>query len=160
MATWFECRVKYDKLMPETGLQKTVTEPYMVEALSFTEAEARITEEMKPYISGEFVVSAVKKVKLDEMFFDETGDKWYKAKINMITIDEKKGVEKKISFYNFVQAAEFKDALNNLLEGMKGTLGDYEIASITETTLLDVFPVDLSQTLADKAAKAEAQSQK
>ena len=106
MATWFECKVKYDKLS-ENGQQKTVTEPYLVDALSFTEAEARITEEITPYISGEFKVTAVKRTNTAEIFWDENGDRWYRVKVNFITIDEKTAVEKKTA--NFRQTlAEIK----------------------------------------------------
>lgn len=138
MANWFECKVRYDKML-ETGIQKMVTEPYLVDALSFTEAEARIIEEITPFISGDFTVSAVKRTNFSEIFWDETGDKWYKVKTNFITIDEKSGVEKKTASYILVQASEFKVALDNFMEGMKGTLADFEIASITETPLMDVY---------------------
>ena len=126
-----------------------MSESYLVDALSFTEAEARIIEEMQVYISGEFKVDSVKRVRMSEIFFDEDGDKWYKAKVNFITIDERKGVEKRTSCYMYVQASEFAKALQNLMEGMKGTMSDFEIASITETMILDVFKEDLS------GAKAE-----
>lgn len=144
MANWFECKVKYVRLL-ETGMQKAVNEPYLVDALSFTEAESRITEEMAPFISGEFTVSAVKREKLSEVFFDETGDKWYKVKYNIITVDEKTAVEKKTSVTTLVQAANFQAALDNFMEGMKGTMADFEIASIIETPLMDVFPVKLGE---------------
>lgn len=120
-------------------MQKTVSEPYMVDALSFTEAESRILEEMRPFISGEFTVANIKRVKISELFFDESGDRWYKCKVNFITLDEKSGVEKRTASYMMVQAADFKTALENLLKGMKGTMADYEIASITETLIMDVF---------------------
>ncbi len=139
MDSWFECKIRYDKEV-ENGLQKTVTEPYMVDALSFTEAESRIIEEMRSSISGEFSVSDIKRVKLRELFFDESGDKWYKCKINIITFDEKSSVEKRTGSYIMVQAADFKTALENLLKGMKGSMEDYEIASINETPIMDVFP--------------------
>lgn len=142
MANWFECKVRYAKML-ETGMQKTVTEPYLVDALSFTEAEARITEEMAPFISGDFTVSAVKREKLSEVFYDETGDKWYKVKYNIITVDEKTAVEKKTSVTTLVQASDFQKALDNFMDGMKGTMADFEIAAITETPLMDVFPVKL-----------------
>ncbi len=142
MANWFECKVRYAKML-ETGMQKTVTEPYLVDALSFTEAEARITEEMAPFISGDFTVSAVKREKLSEVFYDETGDKWYKVKYNIITVDEKTAVEKKTSVMTLVQASDFQKALDNFMDGMKGTMADFEIAAITETPLMDVFPVKL-----------------
>lgn len=153
MATYFETKVKYDRTL-ETGAQKTVTEPYLVDALSFTEAEARITEEMLPFVNGgEFAVTAVKKVKLDDIFFHEGGDRWYKVKINMITIDEKTAAEKKTASNSLVQASSFKEALEVFLQGMSGILFDYEIAAITETPLMDVFTANLSETKADKEAK-------
>ena len=142
MANWFECKVKYVRML-ETGMQKAVNEPYLVDALSFTEAESRITEEMAPFISGEFTVSAVKREKLSEVFYDETGDKWYKVKFNIITVDEKTAVEKKTSVVTLVQAANFQAAVDNFMEGMKGTMADFEIAAVTETALMDVFPVKL-----------------
>lgn len=152
---WFECKVKYDKTL-ETGAVKTVTEPYLVDALSFTEAEARITEEMQPYISGEFTVSAVRRVNLSDIFYNESGDRWYKVKTNFITIDEKTAVEKKTASFQLVQASEFKEALDVFMEGMKDTMADFEIASITETMLMDVFSANLTETLADKEAKRKA----
>ncbi|MBQ0069827.1 MAG: DUF4494 domain-containing protein [Bacteroidales bacterium] len=154
MSQWFECKVKYDKMM-ENGVLKTVTEPYMVDALSFTEAEARITEEMQPYISGEFSVSAVRRVNLSDIFYNQAGDKWYKVKTNFITIDEKTAVEKKTATFQLVQASEFSNALTVFMEGMKDTMADFEIASITETALMDVFSADLQRTLADKAAEQQ-----
>ena len=126
----------------ENGMQKKVTEPYLVDALSFTEAEARIIEEVSPFISGEFSVSAVKRANFSELFFDETGDRWYKCKLNFITLDEKSGMEKRTASYMLVQAADFETALKNLVEGMKGTMADWVIVSITETPLMDVYPFD------------------
>ena len=142
MALWFECKVRYDK-MQENGSVKKVNEPYLVDALSFTEAEARIIEEITPFISGEFSVSAVKKTKISEIFWDETGDRYYMVKVMFITIDEKTAVEKKSASFILVQAVDFATALENFMKGMKGTMSDFEIASITETSLKDVFPVDL-----------------
>lgn len=139
MANWFECRVKYDKML-ENGMQKKVTEPYLVDALSFTEAEARIIEEVSPFISGEFSVSAVKRANFSELFFDEAGDRWYKCKLNFITLDEKSGMEKRTASYMLVQAADFETALKNLVAGMKGTMADWVIVSIAETPLMDVYP--------------------
>ncbi len=152
MANWFECKVRYDKML-ETGIQKMVTEPYLVDALSFTEAEARIIEEITPFISGDFSVSAVKRTNISEIFYDETGDKWYKVKTNFITIDEKTAVEKRTASYILVQASEFKDALDNFMEGMKGTMADFEIASIVETPLMDVFPVKLGDKESNPATQ-------
>ena len=144
MANWFECKVRYDK-MQENGAVKKVNEPYLVDALRFTEAESRITEEQAHYISGEFSVSAVKRTKISEIFFNETGDRWYMVKVAFITIDEKTGVEKKTSTLILVQASTFKEAFDNFLEGMKTTMADYEIQSITETPLMDVYRVKLDK---------------
>ncbi|MBD5265331.1 MAG: DUF4494 domain-containing protein [Bacteroides sp.] len=143
MALWFECKVRYDKMM-ENGTVKKVNEPYLVDALTFTEAEARIIEEITPFISGEFSISAVKKTKVSEIFFDDSADKYYMVKVNFITIDEKSGVEKKSASFILTQANDLEGALERFKEGMKGTLGDYDISSITETMLMDVYPLDLS----------------
>lgn len=142
MALWFETKVRFDKTM-ENGTVKKVTEPYLVDALSFTEAEARITEEVTPFISGDFTVSAAKKTKISEIFRDDSGDKWYNVKVAFITIDEKTAAEKRAYSHIIVQASDFKSAYDNFIEGMKGTMADYEIAAITETAILDVYPAKL-----------------
>lgn len=142
MALWFETKVRYDRMM-ENGTVKKVNEPYLVDALTFTEAEARIIEKMTPFISGEFSISAVKKTKISEIFFDDSGDRYYMVKVNFITIDEKSGAEKKSASFILVQAQDFSGALAKFEEGMKGTMADYEIASITETPLMDVYPIEL-----------------
>lgn len=139
MYNWFECKVRYDKML-ESGIQKTVTEPYLVDALSFTEAEKRIIEEIKPYISGEFSISDIKRAKYTESFFNETGDRYYKAKLYFITLDEKSGAEKKTAIPMLVQATELKEAVEIIEEEMKKTMIDYTIASVTETAIMDVFP--------------------
>ncbi len=149
MATWFECKVRYDKMM-ENGTVKKVNEPYLVDALSFTEAEARIIEEMTPFISGEFSISAVKKTKISEIFFDDSADKYYMVKVNFITLDEKSGVEKKSASFILTQASDLEGALSRFKEGMKGTMADYDIASIAETPLMDVYPLDLSSDKTEK----------
>ena len=139
MSTWFECVIKYDKVQ-ENGMEKKVSESYLVDAISFTEAEARIIEEMKPFISGDFLVSGIKRSNISELFFDETGDKWFKCKVNFITLDEKSGAEKRTASYMLVQAQDLQKALENLLEGMKGTMADFEIAAINETPIMDIYP--------------------
>lgn len=138
MTTWFECKVRYDKLQ-ENGSAKKVTEPYLVDALSFTEAEARITEEQRPFISGEFDVAAVKRSRIAEIAFHDDGDRWYLAKIGIISIDEKNGVEKRAVSQILVQASGFKSAYDNLLEHLNGMMADYDIISISETPLMDVY---------------------
>ncbi len=143
MAQWFETKVRYHKTQDD-GAVKAVTEAYMVDALSFTEAEARITEEMMPHISGEFQVSAVRKVNIADMFVNE-GDKnlWYKVKYNIITIDEKTAVEKRTAQFAMVEADDFAGALDNFMAGMKQVMFDFEVAQITETAIMDVLGANL-----------------
>ena len=139
-ATWFECKIRYEKIM-EDGMQKKVTEAYVVDALSFSEAEERIIEEMSSYISGEFNVTDIKKAPYGEIFFSdqEMADRWYKAKLQFITLDEKTEKEKRSNVNYLVQAGSFNGAVKNLEEVMGGTMIDYSIVSVNETTLMDVF---------------------
>jgi hypothetical protein len=139
MHNWFECKVSYEKIL-ENGMQKKVTEPYLVDALSFTEAEARIIEEVRPYISGEFTVADIKRARFSEIFFNDNGDRYYRVKVFYITLDEKSGAEKKAAAPMLVQAASVKDAIAGVEAGMKATMADYTIAAVTETALMDVFP--------------------
>ncbi len=143
MSNWFETKVRYDKMM-ENGTQKKVNEPYMVDALSFTEAEARTIEELTPFISGDFAISAVKRTNITEIFWDDAADKWYHVKVNFITLDEKTAVEKKTTTHILVAANNFREALDNFMEGMKGTMADFEVASIAETAIMDVFKAKLA----------------
>ena len=139
-AIWFECKIAYEKVM-EDGLQKKVSESYVVDALSFTEAEKRIMEEMSSYISGEFTIKDIKIAPYKEIFFsdEELADRWYKAKLEFITIDEKTEKEKRSAVNYLVQAGTLKGAVGNI-ESVRGTtMIDYVIASVTETKLMDVF---------------------
>lgn len=94
MSKWFECKVRYDKIV-ENGTNKKVTEPYLVDALSFTEAEARIIEELKPYISGEFDVASIKRANYSEVVFADDADRWYECKVEFVTFDERTASEKR-----------------------------------------------------------------
>lgn len=144
MHNWFLSKVTYDKML-ENGLQKKVTEQYLVDALSFTEAEARTIEELRPLITGEFTVSAVGRAKISEIFYNENGDKYYKVKVFFVTLDEKTGIEKYTSAHMISQASDIKEAIKVFEEGMKGTLSDYVIASVTETPIIDIFEFDDSK---------------
>ena len=139
-ANWFECKIRYEKTM-EDGLQKKVTEAYVVDALSFSEAEEKIIEEMSSYISGDFNVTDIKKAAYGEIFFSDSdeADKWYKAKLQFITLDEKSGKEKRSSVNYLVQAGSFNGAVKNINDVMGDTMIDYVISSVAETTLMDVF---------------------
>ncbi len=148
MALWFECRIRYDKMM-ENGSVKRVTEPYLVDALSFTEAEARIIEEQKPFISGDFSIPAIKKTNIAEIFFDDCCDKWWSVKYNLITLDEKSDKERRAAVYVMVQANDQQGATDRFNIGMKGTMADYEIEKVAETKIMDVYPLDLSSKTSD-----------
>lgn len=123
-------------------MNKKVTEPYLVDALSFTEAEARIIEEERPFVSGEMTIADIKRAKYTEVFATEedAADKWYKCKLLFITIDEKSQTEKKTATNILVQASDLRDAVKRLDENMKGSMADYQIASVAETPLMDVYP--------------------
>lgn len=138
MAQLFETKIRYDKMM-ENGAVKKVTEAYLVDALTFTEAEARIIEEMTPYISGEISVMAIKRTKISEIFWNDKAEGWWTVKVNFITLDEKTGAEKKATSLILVQADDSDSAREVFREGMKGSVSDYEIAGINETKYLEVF---------------------
>lgn len=146
MSNWFECKVKYDKTQ-EDGLIKSVTESYLVDALSFTEAESRFVEEIHPLISGEFIVQDIKRAKIAELIesIDTTDDRWYKAKVCFITLDEKTGAEKRTAQIQYVQAKDFATALANLQKSMDGILGDWVITAMQETAIMDVFRYKTAQ---------------
>lgn len=135
---WFECKVRYEKVM-ENGVNKKVTELYLVDALSCTEAEARATEEVSPYISGEFNVSSVKQAKYSEIFLDNEGDYFFKCKVAFVTLDENTGAEKESSTNMLVQASDLREAIKSLDKGMEGSMADYHIKGVNETKIMDVF---------------------
>lgn len=140
-ATFFECKVRYKKTM-ESGEQKKVTETYVVDALSFTEAEGRIIDNMKPYAGDrDMEVTAIKIAPYKEVLFSDadTDDKFYKVRCNFISIDEKNGKEKKTAVEYLVQATTVEGARKNLEEEMTGTMIDYVIVSVIETPIMDVF---------------------
>lgn len=138
MYNWFETVVKYDKTSEE-GKVITTTEHYLVDALSHAEAENRIIEEMKPFMSGEFSVKKVSRRIIAEIFYNENADKFYRAKVNYITLDEERGVEKKSPVTMLAQGNDIQDALNTIKEEMKGSMADWYVVSITETPLLEIF---------------------
>lgn len=140
MNIFFECKVKYNKVL-EDGKEKMVTEKYLVSAMSFTEAEANFIKEITPYISGEFFIDDISRADYSELFLsdDESADKYYDAKLAFITLDEKSGNEKKTNVNMLVQASDMRDAMNKLDEGMKGTMCEYQSVKLQETSLVDVF---------------------
>lgn len=171
VAEWFETRIAYDK-MQEDGLTKQEKELYTVDALSFTEAENTIIEEMSSYISGEFAVKDIKKATYKEIFFSDNPrhDRWFKVKLQYIIIDEKTQKEKLSNVYHLVQSDTLQNAVSGIEEAMGGIMQDWKIASIAETTIMDVFEHDgtrhVNKPVEDElpeyldAEKAEAEAQK
>lgn len=138
--SWFETKIRYDKTM-EDGRNKKVTEVYTVEALNFTEAESAITEEMSHYISGEFDVKAITPAAYGDIFFSDadSDDKWFNVRLAFITIDEKTGKEKRSNVVYLVQAESLDKARQYVKDVMSKTMVDYEVISISETPIMDVF---------------------
>lgn len=141
MAQWFECKIRHDKTMDD-GKIKKVTDTFMVDALTFTEAERRFLEEVEPLISGEYEVQSIKKARITELTesVDARDDRWYRVKVTYIALDEKTAVEKRTLSTSLVQARDLKTAVQHKEKAMAGTMGDWELTSIAETQILDVFP--------------------
>ena len=139
-ANWFETKIRYEKMMDD-GKQKMVTELYVVDALSFTEAEASIIEEMSSYISGEFKVTGISQSTYGEIFFSDidTDDRFFKVKLQFITIDENTEKEKRSNVIYLVQAHTLQQAIKNIEEVMSSTMIDYAIVAVQETQIMDVF---------------------
>jgi hypothetical protein len=133
---WFECKVSYER-QTENGL-KNVNELYLVDAISFAEAEARIVEELTPYMSGEFSITSVRKKKISDIVA-VSGDKWYDCRVCFIIADEATGAEKKMKQSVYVQGNNLENALEGLKESLKGIVSDHEIMSIAETQIIDIF---------------------
>jgi hypothetical protein len=139
MQTWFECKVKYVKV-DDDGRERKVSEVYLVDAVTFTDAETRIIQNVQTMVRGEFVVDNIKKSNIVEIFPHETGEWWYKAKIGIVTIDENAGKEKKINNYFLVAADDIKEALQRLEDGLSYILVPYQTTSLAISTIVDVFP--------------------
>ncbi|MDO5017469.1 MAG: DUF4494 domain-containing protein [Porphyromonas sp.] len=135
--SWFDCKITYEKEVNQSGKMRKVSESYLVDAETFTDAEARMAEEMGS--RGSYIMDSVRKIRLYELFLDEKSERYYKSKVGFITLDEKAGVEKRKYVQMIVQADDIDEALQNIHKGMKDTLGDYEVVSITETAYMDVF---------------------
>jgi hypothetical protein len=141
---FFECKVSYETEEETTGKnagkKKKKTDTYMVDALSFTEAEARIIEEVAPFYTREFNVASIRKAKISEIFGqDIEAERWYKCRVAYITIDEVNATEKKAFSTILVHADNFEEALKNLKDGLKETISDTEIVTITDTPIMDVY---------------------
>ncbi len=151
-ANWFEAKVKYMKVN-EDGREKKVTESYLLDALSYTEAESRIMHQMESIMKGEYYITGLKKSNITELVesVDENDDRWYKAKIAIIDADEVSGKEKSSNQYYLVAAANIRRALENLEKSLSTFVVPYEIVSLSDTSFMDVFPYfsDENETLSE-----------
>jgi hypothetical protein len=141
---WFEVKVNYEK-MAQDGSLKKATEVYLIDALSHAEAEERMAREMQAYVAGEFTVSRVRRINIAEAFFNEDGERFYRARVDFITIDEKTGMTKLKAHAMLVQASSIDEALAALHKEMKGTMADYNVKSISETTVTEVFFMEINR---------------
>lgn len=135
---YFECSVKFRKT-DEEGVNKLVTESYIVSALSFSEAESNINEQMKVYVGEDFKIVNIKLTNYSEIATFEDTDKWFKSKISLLYFDEENGKEKKSNIYMLVQANDAKNAYDNTIATLKGTISDFTIPSVSETKIVEVF---------------------
>lgn len=139
MQTWFEVKAKYVKIDDE-GRERKVSETYLVDGVSCTDAEARLTLELQTMVRGEFTIGKVVTSNIVEIFPHEDGEWWWKAKISIVTIDEHAGKEKKLNNYFLVAANDAKQALQRLEEGLSYILVPYQVTSISISPIMDVFP--------------------
>lgn len=160
-STWFETGIRYRKTQ-EDGTEKAVTKKYVVDALSFTEAESAITDEMSVYISGEFKVKSVAQAPYGEVFFSDKDDddKWYKAKMQFITIDDKTEKEKRTNVTYLIQAKSMARALRNIDEAMGKTLIDYDVVGLNETKIFDVFEHKAKETATENDKEKSNEKEK
>lgn len=141
MNYWFECKVSYERQADSMGMKK-VSESYLVDALSFTEAEKRIIKEVRPFVSvGELEVVNIRRARIAELFLNEEAedDRYFRAKVNFITVDEKSGSEKKTSATMIVKSDSLPNAVIELKAQLDSQMASYEIAAVTDTQILDVF---------------------
>jgi len=141
MQTLFECKIRFNKIDDRSGKEKRVTETYLFDAITYTEAEERAYKEMQEYISGEFNVSSIRKAKYAEIFPSDDGDRWYKVKVSFLSVDEASGREKRVSQLVLVLASNIKDACDKTIKGMNGVTDDFEINSVIESPIMDFFPL-------------------
>jgi len=144
MNTWFEVSVTYVK-MDENGRERKAKETYMLDAISFSEAETRIYKELQTMISGEFTVTRISKTRISEIIPSDNGSYWFKAKVRFITIDEETGKEKRVSQFMLVYSESIKEAYDQIIEAMQGMMCDFQQPSISESNIYDVFPYSASE---------------
>lgn len=137
---YIESNVRYERQTEDGGLKK-VTERYIVDALTFTEAEHRLMEEVGCFASGELQVRDMKRVEYYEVFesTDDVADKFFKVRISIITYDEETSKERRKAATLLVQAHDISDALERMRESMKGHMVDFDIVNVSDTKIMDIY---------------------
>jgi hypothetical protein len=159
MKTWYSCKIKYAKENDE-GLLKQVTEAFLVDAISYTEAETRIYSIAEEILSREFVVTQITKTNISEVLKMEEADDWYKSKITYVANDDESGKEIKVTIYYLVCAENVKQAFEFIEEFMSSMLVPYQVPSITKTNIVEVFPFsEEDSTVADQQKDEQAKEE-
>ncbi len=153
MKSWFSCTVKYHK-EDDKGNRRKITEPYLVDAVSFSEAEARIYHELGSIIKGEFTVSDINRSNFEEVFHFDDSDTWFKCKVSYTMVDEESEKEKKVTKYMLVSAPNVREAYQRIEEALKDLLVPFTIPMITESAYVEVFVYD-----SDRLAKASLEGE-
>jgi hypothetical protein len=141
MRTWFLCKVKYAK-ENEEGLLKSISEQYLVDAVSFTEAEAILYDRLGSQIRGDFQVTGISKSNIVDVFFYEDSDIWHKCKITYLIADADSGKEKKVTQFMIVTAEDVKQAFDRIQESLSNMLVSFRVPDITESQIVEVFPFE------------------
>lgn len=147
MQTWFESKVKYNKVS-QSGNEQIVTENFLLDAVSYTDAETRTIKQMHELVrGGEFQIVDIKKSRIAEVFPFDDGEWWFKATINLVTVDEEAGKEKKLRTYYLIMADDIKEALARLEESLSYLVIPYVTSALAVSTIVDVFPYEPSESL-------------
>ena len=152
MNNYFESTAKFIRT-DENGHEKKVTETYLLDAVSFTEAEARTYKELQEMVSGEFITWSIKRTNISEIIPCAVGDRWYKAKVSFITVDEETGKEKRTSQHVLVYSDSVKNAYDQIIDATQKIMANFEISAISESKILDVFPFDGAEKVIPKSLK-------
>ncbi len=135
----FECTVRYSKTIEGTDKQKRVNEVYLFDALTYTEAEKRAYEKMPEIISGDFMVTGIRKAHYAEVIPNEVGGYWFKVKVSFLLIDENSGKEKRVSQTVLTLAEDIRDAIDRTNEALNDS-ADFQVKAVNESNILDFFP--------------------
>ena len=145
MNNWYECRVRYEKTDARSGKTKKVTEPYLIDAITFSEAEERVYKALEPQISGEFTVKGISKSPITEVFNYPSGDRWFKARVSWLDIAPDSGRELKVSQYMLVLADNAREAYDRVHESLREMIVPFTVSSVGESPIMDIFPYDLAE---------------